>query len=248
MRTSHVVSIISLMSVSVALALILTCAGCGSNEPAEKPASTGQPPRKSTERQAVDKGDTAKVETPARKTRKASPKVEEPPPKPTVPKVNLTAKQRATCLVQVGDAFPDATLPDLEGKTQDVKSLYGEKLTVVCLWGVGDPKFSEAVAVDMLQSLQQEFAEPFAGKGVRVIGIPVESPPEAVAPLATKAGAKFPELLDAEKTLFTKVASEKLPRVYLLDAGGKILWFDVEYSRSTRRDLLQAIQVTLGEI
>ena len=36
--------------------------------------------------------------------------------------------------------------------------------------------------------------------------------------------------------------------LYLLDAQGKILWFDVEYSRSTREDLVQGIRVALGEL
>jgi hypothetical protein len=31
----------------------------------------------------------------------------------------------------------------------------------------------------------------------------------------------------------------------LIDAAGKILWFDIEYSRTTRRDLVGAIQATL---
>ena len=39
----------------------------------------------------------------------------------------------------------------------------------------------------------------------------------------------------------------RLPRVFLVDDRGKILWFDVEYSRTTRQELLQAIQVTLGK-
>jgi hypothetical protein len=36
-----------------------------------------------------------------------------------------------------------------------------------------------------------------------------------------------------------------LPRTYLLDSSGKILWFDLEYSRSTRRELNQAIRYVL---
>jgi hypothetical protein len=38
-----------------------------------------------------------------------------------------------------------------------------------------------------------------------------------------------------------------LPRVYLLNASGKIIWFDTDYSQASRRNLMQAIQVLLGE-
>ena len=32
--------------------------------------------------------------------------------------------------------------------------------------------------------------------------------------------------MDADGRVFAKVATEKLPRVYLLDPAGKVLWFD----------------------
>jgi len=53
-------------------------------------------------------------------------------------------------------------------------------------------------------------------------------------------------LLDADGSAMAKVGLEKLPRTYLLDAQGKILWFDIEYSRSTRRELLEAVRFVLG--
>jgi hypothetical protein len=39
-----------------------------------------------------------------------------------------------------------------------------------------------------------------------------------------------------------------MPRTYLLDPTGKILWFDVEYSRSTRRDLSEALDAMVGPV
>jgi hypothetical protein len=35
--------------------------------------------------------------------------------------------------------------------------------------------------------------------------------------------------------------------VYLLDPAGKVLWFDIEYSTGSRRDLERAIRFVLGE-
>ena len=57
-----------------------------------------------------------------------------------------------------------------------------------------------------------------------------------------KAGANFPNLLDADGKAFAQVGSERLPRTYLLDPQGKILWFDIEYSLATRRELHQALR------
>ena len=50
-------------------------------------------------------------------------------------------------------------------------------------------------------------------------------------------------LIDADATYFKSVATEKLPRTYLLDQEGKILWFDIEYSQSTYRELLKTLDV-----
>jgi hypothetical protein len=53
-------------------------------------------------------------------------------------------------------------------------------------------------------------------------------------------------LLDPEGKAFAQVGSEKLPRVFVLDGAGKIVWFDLEYSHSTRRELKQAVQKLVG--
>jgi len=62
-----------------------------------------------------------------------------------------------------------------------------------------------------------------------------------------KIGIKVPCFFDPNSAFFAKVAKSILPRVYLLDASGKIIWFDTEYTQSTRRNLMMAVKVILGE-
>lgn len=167
-----------------------------------------------------------------------------PPPVPTViPKVKLSKTQADSCRVAVGGVMPEGTLPQLGGSPVPLSSLYGKALTVVCFW-----KSDDLFAVAELGDLQSDVAGPFSEKDVQVIGINVGDP----APLATEKlrtqQATFPTLLDTNGEFFAKVATESLPRTYLLDAQGKILWFDIGYQRSTRRDLLQGIQVVLNKL
>ena len=148
-----------------------------------------------------------------------------------------------TCLVKVGDRMPDAELADLKNKRIPLQSLLGKKLSVVLFWNSENPYATQAVEYAGL-----EVAEPFGKKGVAVVGIAVKDKPEAARKAAADAGAKYVNLLDPDGRYFGKVATEeKVPRVYLLDAGGKILWLDIEYSASTRRDLTRAIKFVLGE-
>ncbi|NQT15423.1 MAG: TlpA family protein disulfide reductase [Planctomycetes bacterium] len=173
--------------------------------------------------------------------------VEEPPPPPTIPQVLLTEALRQTCLVVADDSMPEAELSDLDGEKQSLPEQYGENLTVVFFWTRGNAEFSAMAAGAALEDLQMDVFEPYSEKGVRVVGVNEGDTPEDVKAIVEEAGATFTQLLDPDGALLEKVATEKLPRPYLLDAEGKILWFDLEFSRTTRDSLLQAIQVALGE-
>jgi peroxiredoxin len=167
--------------------------------------------------------------------------VKEPAPV-AIPAVKLSNELLATCLVKVGDRLPDAELPDTTGKRQSISSLCGPKLTVVFLW-----ETNSEYAVSALEDLDADVAKPFLDKGVRVIGIDLRDGVDAVKEAVQQAGAGFPILLDPDGAYFAKIATDKVPRTYLIDAQGQILWFDVEYSRGTRRDLLAAVEVALSK-
>lgn len=174
---------------------------------------------------------------------KAPKKVEPPPPPPTIPKVTMAETDLATCLVRVGDTMPNGELTGLDGKKVPLQSLYGKKLTVVVFW-TGKNMY----ALQQLQDLEADVVKPYAEKGVAVIGIDEGEDAKAAKDNLETAGATFPNFLDPDGACLAKVAKGRLPRTYLLDAKGKILWFDIEYSRSTRRDLQQGIKVALGEL
>jgi peroxiredoxin len=171
----------------------------------------------------------------------------EPPP-PTVPEVHMPEALRDTCLVFVGDEMPGGELADLEGNTKSLAELRGEKLTVILFWNRGEELFAQMAATAALEDLQKDVAEPYGSKGVAVVAINVKDSAEGARQNVDEAGAKYPILSDPEGEYFAKVATQDLPRVYLLDADGKLLWLDVEFSRTTRRNLMQAVQVELGEI
>jgi hypothetical protein len=94
----------------------------------------------------------------------------------------------------------------------------------------------------------QDLSDAYLEKGVHIIGINEGDADEDVRMCVAGADAKFPILLDQDGAFFKKVATETLPRIYLLNAEGKILWFDLEFSLTTRRNLKKGIQVALGEI
>jgi peroxiredoxin len=219
--------------------MLVSIAGCGKPEeepeiqnPNSGPATSAQPAPVSAQPAAVA----------SRPAVAARPAVKQPPPRPTIPKVSMSKDLLATCRVQAGDKMPEGQLSDVDGKPQSLGKLFGKRLTVVFFWTAESP-YSIGEVEDQNDDVIKDYAE----KGVQVIGINQGDSVEKVRAALKEAGVKYPVLLDGNGDYFKKVATEKTLRTYLLDAQGRILWFDTEYSRATRRDLLQAIDAVLSK-
>lgn len=227
----------------LAAGVLAAVAGCQpATGPDEKPGPTAQPTRDAAQEPVQAKPSAAKQqaedETPEPKP--------QPPPPPKIAEVHMPEQLAKTCLVRVGDVMPGGELTSLEGKPQPFASVQGGKLTAVFFWK-GNDVYAQMAAVDALQFLDEDVAKPYAEKGVRVVAVNVGDAPEAVKKTASEAKVGFPVLLDPQGAYFSKVATERFPRLYLLDAAGRILWFDTEYSRTTRNNLLEAVRAALGE-
>jgi len=213
--------------IGVAIALLLGIVAC---RRAPEESTTKDPAQTPTVDAPVVATDARQTDEPV-----APP---QPPPKPTMPQVKLTEALETTCLVKVDDLLPEGTLADLGGRALDMRTKLGSKLTVLCFWKSDD--------VYALEQLEKHVVGPYAPKGVGVVGINQKDSPGVVRQKLRAAEATFPCLLDPRGAYFAKIATEGLPRIYLVDGQGKILWFDTEYSRGTERDLLQAIEYVLA--
>lgn len=214
----------------IGIGVMATCVGCpGQEEPDPLDASN----RPSVEPPAPE---IPPEPVPVEVTEKAPPA--------EMPEVRMTEADRATCHIAVGDTMPEGELPDPEGASQPLAELLGKSLTVIFFWTEGDSPFSKMAATAALEDLENDVNKPFSGEGVAVIAINENDSAEVVAAQAKESGATFPTLLDPGGAYFAAVATERLPRVYLLDAAGKILWFDLEYTETTRASLNQAIHAS----
>ncbi|MHB8969687.1 MAG: peroxiredoxin family protein [Pirellulaceae bacterium] len=175
-----------------------------------------------------------------RPTKDRAPQVP-PPPASEIhePILVLSKDHRDTCLVFQGDAVPPGTLPDAGGQGHSLLESLGKKLTVIVFWNANNP-----YSLDQFQEMQNDIV-PLCEQGVQAIAIHVGPPPQDYAQLCSDNGQGILCLLDQDQKYFAQWASRKLPRTYLLDAAGKIQWLDLEYSRSTRYDLRNALHFFL---
>jgi peroxiredoxin len=161
----------------------------------------------------------------------------------TMPQVFLSKGDAALCRVKVGDTLPPIELVQIGGERKRLRDLFGKTATVLVFW-----KSDRRMAHQQLADLGPDVIQPFKDSGIAVVGIAVGESPDNVEAVLQRADAAFPNLLDSDGTAFAQVGSERLPRTYLVDPQGKILWFDIEYSLATRRELHQALRAVAGEV
>jgi len=155
-----------------------------------------------------------------------------------IPRVLLSAGHSELCVVRVGEPFPTLSLPRLGGQMTELATLRGKQATVVLFWHP-DRWMARTALVDM----QRDIASHFLAKQVAVVGIAVLQTSDTVQAALNQAQATFPQLIDTDGQAFATVGTAAMPRLYVLDPDGKIVWFDIEYSEGTRRELWQTLRV-----
>ena len=163
------------------------------------------------------------------------------PATPTIPRVCLSTLHAKWCVAKVGDSFPPVELPQLGGPKTRLTTLYGKQATVVLFWRA-DRWMSRMALQDLVYFVVGEY-DP---QEVAVVGIAVRQSSRGAQRLLNQTKANFPQLLDTNGSALAQVGSVALPRLYVLDPEGQIVWFDIEYSESTRRELQQTLAVLTG--
>lgn len=151
-----------------------------------------------------------------------------------LPTVLMSSDHKEMCQVGVGDPLPTLNLRTRAGQAMQFEQLRGDKGTVIALHG--NPGW---MTDTLLADLGPEVADLYSSEGIRVITVSTRS----VAQTPDGITALRISQQEAEKSL----GKGRMPRVYVLDSDGKIIWFDIEYSLSTRRELQQAIKVLTEE-
>jgi peroxiredoxin len=158
------------------------------------------------------------------------------------PNVVLSEQHAALCKVRVGDPFPALELSPLDGQPHSLPSFYGQRLTIVTFWNSRHPN-----GLEELSDMQRYFLPRFGEQGLAVLSIHTGENPDVAIPLVAEAGATYPIFSDPDGAALSQVSAGMLPRTFLLDPAGKILWLDLEYSATTRRDLATLIRILLRE-
>lgn len=158
-----------------------------------------------------------------------------------IPKVVMAEIDRAKCKLFVDDAIPNGELRGFTGGSQQIKDLISNKGAVLVFWSSGADRYTSLNAANLLSDMQADIYAKFQEKGITVIGIHVGPNSQETEKIIAESGARFPILADDSGEYFRQFSDHQPPCLYLVDHSGKILWLDVEYSRSAREALKQAV-------
>jgi hypothetical protein len=148
-----------------------------------------------------------------------------------VPEVVLSEAHAKQSVVAVGDAFPELATA---GQGGGIAALRGPKGTVVAVVR-GDGWQAKTLLAD----LQLDVTGPYAKSGVAAVAIGIGASP--AAPEGATALSATQADIDA------KLGPGRMPRVYALDAAGKVVWLDLEYSLASRRELRATLDELTGK-
>jgi len=140
--------------------------------------------------------------------------------------------------------IPDFKLPDLENRRLSFSDIKGERLTVIDFWATWCKPCVRAIP--KLVELQDNYSD----KGVRVVGINVDSPrnTQKVKPFSRSLGVNYPILLDMNSELSQQLQVSVLPTIFIADSDGEILFIHQGYRPGDDRILVEKVESLIQKL
>lgn len=165
------------------------------------------------------------------------PEAEEP--EPTAEQQDEQAEVEATTLVKVGQVAPDFSVEMLDGRTIKLSELRG-KVVMLCFWATWCPPCRQEMA-----HLQEGVIDHFAGKNLVVLPISRGEKRDVVEKFLADNGYTFGVGLDPERAIYDLYASNFVPRTFIINKRGKVVYRVAGYDEETAKAVNAAIAKAL---
>ena len=144
----------------------------------------------------------------------------------------------ATTLIHAGDMAPDFTVEMLDGSNVTLSALQG-KPTLLIFWATWCPPCREELA-----HLQKGVIDVYGDK-INVLPVSRGEKREVVEEYITKMGYKFAVGLDGEQAAYKLYATNYIPRCFVIDAKGEVLYSGVGYDETVAQEVKEALDKAL---
>ena len=132
------------------------------------------------------------------------------------------------------------TLPKLGGGQLGSRDLHGQ-VVLLDVWATW--------CVPCLASLPfyQSVADTYGGRGLRVVGVNVDSDASEVTRFVAEHGITFDVLLDPEGSLAARLDLPAMPTLLLLDRDGHVVWKHASFEARDKTTIKEHIHAALGK-
>jgi peroxiredoxin len=143
-----------------------------------------------------------------------------------------------TTLIHAGDIAPDFTVEMLDGSKVTLSELQG-KPTLLIFWATWCPPCRLE-----LSKLQEHIIDPYGDK-INVLPISRGEERAKVEGYISKMGYTFAVGLDGDQSIYSKYATNYIPRCFVIDANGTVVYSGVGYDEVVAKEVEESIEKTL---
>lgn len=143
-----------------------------------------------------------------------------------------------TTLINAGDMAPDFTAEMLDGSTVTLSALQG-KPTLLIFWATWCPPCRLE-----LSKLQEHIIDPY-GDRINVLPLSRGEERSVVEEYISRMGYTYAVGLDSDQSIYNKYATNYIPRCFVIDANGKVLYSGVGYDDTVAMEVEESIEKAL---
>ena len=150
----------------------------------------------------------------------------------------LTAQENET-LVKIGMEVPDFTVKMFDGQTIQIKELRG-KVVLLNFWATWCPPCRMELA-----RVEKDIIERFKNQDFVFLPISRQDSYDKIKAFREQTGYTFPMGMDPDRKIYSLFATASIPRNFVIDKTGKIVFMEIGYSEESFKKFIETIEKTL---
>jgi len=151
----------------------------------------------------------------------------------------LFAEDHQGSLVKNGNQVPNFRVTNLNGKNISISELKGKVVLINFFATWCGPCMKE------LPEVEAKLWTKFKDQNFAMLSIGREHTKEQLVAWNKKKGFTFPIAPDPKREVYSKFASQYIPRNFIVDKTGKIIWQGVGFSQKELDEMIKIIQENL---
>ncbi|NOU59899.1 TlpA family protein disulfide reductase [Marinifilum caeruleilacunae] len=151
----------------------------------------------------------------------------------------LFADNHQGSLLKTGEQVPEFSVTTLDGKEIAITELKGKVVLINFFATWCGPCMKE------LPEVQKQLWPKFKDENFVMVSIGREHTKEELSKWNKKKGFTFPIAPDSKREVYSKFASQYIPRNFIVDKSGKIIWQGVGFDQKELDEMMKTIQENL---